>query len=89
MKEVLDQHPEILGTAQEAFDKLGIPSIRKPIRGGTDGSRLTFMGLPTPNIFAGAVNMHAKTELVSLQTMGKSVEVILNIVSIVSDQPMK
>ncbi len=82
MKEVLDQHPEIMETAKKAFEKAGITPIHKPIRGGTDGSRLTFMGVPTPNIFAGSINMHSKKEFASIQTMEKSTEVILHIVSV-------
>ncbi len=82
MKEVLDENPEILETAKKAFEKAGITPIRKPIRGGTDGSRLTFMGIPTPNIFAGSINMHSKKEFASLQTMEKSTEVILHIASV-------
>ncbi len=85
MKEVLDQHPEILETAKKAFEKAGITPIRKPIRGGTDGSRLTFMGVPTPNIFAGSINMHSKKEFASLQTMEKSTEVILHIASVLAE----
>jgi len=82
MKEVLDQHPEIMETAKKAFEKAGITPIHKPIRGGTDGSRLTFMGVPTPNIFAGSINMHSKKEFASIQTMEKSTEVILHIMSV-------
>ena len=85
MKEVLDQHPEIMETAKKAFEKAGIKPIRKPIRGGTDGSRLTFMGVPTPNIFAGSINMHSKKEFASLQTMEKSTEIILHIASVLAE----
>ncbi len=85
MKEVLDRHPEILETARKAFEKAGVTPIRKPIRGGTDGSRLTFMGVPTPNIFAGSVNMHSKKEFVSLQTMEKATEVVLYIASVLAE----
>ncbi len=79
MKYVLDQHPEVLNIALKAFEKLGIEPLRKPIRGGTDGSRLTFMGLPTPNIFAGGINFHSKKEFTSVNTMEKASEVILTI----------
>ena len=82
MKEVLDQHPEIMETAKKAFEKAGITPLHKPIRGGTDGARLTFMGVPTPNIFAGSINMHSKKEFASIQTMEKSTEVILHIMSV-------
>ncbi len=86
MKEILDDHPEVLATALKAFEKAGIEPIRKPIRGGTDGARLTYMGIPTPNIFAGAVNMHGRKEFVSLQTMEKATEVILHIVSTLAEE---
>jgi len=84
MKQILDEHPEVLGTALKAFERAGVTPVRRPIRGGTDGARLTYMGIPTPNIFAGAVNMHAKKEFASLQTMEKACEVILHIVSVVA-----
>ncbi len=79
MKYILDEHPEVLNIALKAFEKLGIEPERKPIRGGTDGSRLTFMGVPTPNIFAGGINFHSKKEFTSVNTMEKASEVILTI----------
>ncbi|NOZ13687.1 MAG: peptidase T [Acidobacteria bacterium] len=85
MKEILDRYPEVLKTAEKAFEKAGIVPIRKPIRGGTDGARLTFMGLPSPNIFAGAINMHSKKEFASLQTMEKAAEVVLHIASVLAE----
>ena len=85
MKEILDDHPEVMGTALKAFEKAGIEPLRKPIRGGTDGARLTYMGIPTPNVFAGAVNMHGLKEFVSLDTMEKATEVIVHIVDTLAE----
>lgn len=73
---------EIVDIAKEAMHKLGITPIVEPIRGGTDGSQLSFMGLPTPNIFAGGENMHGKFEYVSAETMEKATQVILEIVQL-------
>jgi tripeptide aminopeptidase len=79
MKEVLDHHPEVVENAREAIRRAGIEVREKAIRGGTDGSRLSFMGLPTPNIFAGENNFHSKLEWVSAQDMEKAVEVIVHL----------
>ena len=79
MKYVLDQHPMVMDVARRAMRELGIEPITKPIRGGTDGSRLTLMGMPTPNIFAGGENFHSVKEYVSIRTMEKAVQVILGI----------
>ncbi len=73
---------EIVEIAKEAMHKLGITPIVEPIRGGTDGSQLSFMGLPTPNIFAGGENMHGKFEYVSAETMEKATQVIIEIVQL-------
>ncbi len=77
MKKVLDQHPEVVEYALEAIQRAGLQPIRSSIRGGTDGSRLSFMGLPCPNIFAGEHAFHSKYEWVSVQDMEKSVETIV------------
>lgn len=82
MREVLDQLPEVLDNAREAMRRAGLESIEKPIRGGTDGSKLSFMGLPTPNLFAGEQNFHSRLEWVSAQDMEKAVEVILHLVQV-------
>ena len=82
MKEILDQHPEVLENALLAMKKAGLNPIQRSIRGGTDGSRLSFMGLPCPNIFAGEHAFHSKLEWVSVQDMEKAVEVIVNIARI-------
>jgi tripeptide aminopeptidase len=79
MKEVLDHHPTVVEHAREAIRRAGLEPRSRPIRGGTDGSRLSFMGLPTPNIFAGEHNCHSRLEWVSAQDMEKAVEVIVNL----------
>jgi tripeptide aminopeptidase len=79
MREILDQYPEVVENAREAIRRTGLALREHPIRGGTDGSRLCFMGLPTPNIFAGEHNFHSRLEWVSAQDMEKAVEVIVNL----------
>ena len=79
MKEVLDRHPDIADHAREAIRRAGLEPRTHPIRGGTDGSRLSFMGLPTPNLFAGEHNFHSRLEWVSVQDMEKAVEVIVHL----------
>jgi len=77
MRTVLDRHPEVIAYAHEAVRRCGLDVVTKPIRGGTDGSRLSFMGLPTPNLFAGEHNFHSRLEWVSRQDMEKAIEVIV------------
>ena len=79
MKEILDRHPQALEHAREAIRRSGIELRETSIRGGTDGARLCFMGLPTPNIFAGENNYHSRLEWVSAQDMEKAVEVIVHL----------
>jgi tripeptide aminopeptidase len=79
MKQVLDKHPEIVEYALEAIKRSGVTPVRSSIRGGTDGSRLSYMGLPCPNIFAGEHAFHSKQEWVSVQDMQKAVETIVNL----------
>ena len=79
MKQVLDLHPQVSDYAMEAIARTGLTPLRRSIRGGTDGSRLSFMGLPCPNIFAGEHAFHSKLEWVSVQDMQKAVEVIVNL----------
>lgn len=86
MRDVLDQHPEIADYAREAVRQAGLEVRNKPIRGGTDGSRLSFMGLPTPNLFAGEHNFHSRLEWVSVQDMEKAVEVIVNLCRVWNDR---
>ena len=82
MREVLDHHRDVVDCAREAIVRAGLTVRERPIRGGTDGSRLSFMGLPTPNIFAGEHNFHSRLEWVSVQDMEKAVEVIVNLAMI-------
>ena len=79
MREVLDRHPDVVERARQAMRAAGIEPVEKPIRGGTDGSRLSFMGLPTPNLFAGEHNFHSRLEWVSAQDMDKAAEVIVEL----------
>ena len=79
MREVLDRHPAVVACARDAIRAAGLVPIEKPIRGGTDGSRLSFMGLPTANLFAGEHNFHSRLEWVSVQDMEKAVEVIVRL----------
>ena len=82
MKEVLDKHPKVYEYAMEAMKNLGITPITNPIRGGTDGSRLSFMGLPTPNIFAGEHSFHSQLEWVAIQDMEMAVKVIVELAQV-------
>jgi tripeptide aminopeptidase len=82
MKQVLDKHPEIVEYGMEAIRRAGLDAKLCSIRGGTDGSRLSFMGLPCPNIFAGEHAFHSKHEWVSVQDMQKAVETILHLCEI-------
>jgi tripeptide aminopeptidase len=77
MRTVLDRHPEVIACAHEAVRRCGLAVVTKAIRGGTDGSRLSFMGLPTPNLFAGEHNFHSRLEWASRQDMEKAVDVIV------------
>jgi tripeptide aminopeptidase len=86
MKEVLDLHPEVIEVAREAIRRAGLTVRSTAVRGGTDGSRLCFMGLPTPNLFAGENNFHSLLEWVSAQDMEKAVEVITHVCRIVEEQ---
>jgi tripeptide aminopeptidase len=79
MKEILDGHPEVSQYAVEAIQRAGIPVQKSSARGGTDGSRLSFMGLPCPNLFTGEMAFHGKHEYVSIQDMQKSVETIVHL----------
>lgn len=79
MKEVLDNYPEVSVYAKEAIARAGVPLIAMSARGGTDGSRLSFMGLPCPNVFTGEMAFHGKHEYVSVQDMQKSVETIVHL----------
>ncbi|TDQ75227.1 peptidase T [Sphingobacterium yanglingense] len=82
MKEVLDQYPQIMEIGLEAIERAGMKAEKRSIRGGTDGSRLSFMGLPCPNVFAGGHAFHGKMEWVSVQDMEKAVKTILHIAAL-------
>ena len=82
MKEVLDRYPEVVEYGREAIRRAGLEVRETAVRGGTDGSRLSFMGLPTPNLFVGENNFHSRLEWVSVQDMEKAVEVIVNLAQI-------
>ncbi|MEO5741011.1 MAG: peptidase T [Vicinamibacterales bacterium] len=79
MKEVLDRYPEVIAHAKTGMTRAGLAPYFRQIRGGTDGARLSFMGLPTPNLFAGEHNIHSRLEWTSVQDMDKAVEVIVEI----------
>lgn len=82
MKEVLDKNSKVAAYAKQAYERAGLKLINEPIRGGTDGSRLSFMGLPCPNIFTGMQAIHSKHEWISVQDMEKAVEVLVNLVQV-------
>lgn len=77
MAEVLKDHMDVVELAKDAMKAVGIKPLIEPVRGGTDGSKISFMGIPTPNIFAGAENMHGRYEFVSVETMEKAVDTML------------
>ncbi len=85
MREVLDHHPQVMAHAEEAYRRAGIEPNRISIRGGTDGSRLSFMGLPCPNIFTGEMGIHSRQEYVSVQDMEKAVEVLVHLAQVWSE----
>ncbi|MES2726753.1 MAG: peptidase T [Bacteroidota bacterium] len=86
MKEILDQFPQVMANAEEAYKRAGLQVVKTNIRGGTDGSRLSFMGLPCPNIFTGEMAIHSKQEYVSVQDMQKAVDVLVELVQVWEQQ---
>ncbi len=84
MREQVEPHPEIMATAIEAVKSVGVTPIVEPVRGGTDGSRLSYMGLPTPNIFTGGHYFHGKYEFIPVFAMEKAVEAIVAIAALVA-----
>lgn len=82
MRKMVEPHPEITDRALRAMEEAGVKPIVRPIRGGTDGSRLSYMGLPCPNIFTGGMNFHGRFEYCSLDTMERAVRTIINIVKV-------
>ncbi len=89
MKKMVEPHYHIVETAKIAMEQVGVKPLIKPIRGGTDGARLSYMGLPTPNIFSGGHNYHSRFEYVPIQSMEKAVETILKIVELYSTKTEK
>jgi tripeptide aminopeptidase len=82
MKEILDKYPQVSENAMEAYRRAGLQVIKEPIRGGTDGSRLSFMGLPCPNIFTGMQAIHSRHEWIGVRDMRKAVEVLVELVQV-------
>jgi tripeptide aminopeptidase len=82
MKQVLDQHPEIVANAEEAYQRCGLTVVKEPIRGGTDGSRLSYMGLPCPNLFTGMQAIHSKHEWISVYDMEQSANMLVQLVQV-------
>lgn len=82
MREILDQAPHVMDHAETAYRRAGITVKRQSVRGGTDGSRLSFMGLPCPNLFTGEMALHSKEEYVSVQDMEKSVAMLVELVQV-------
>ncbi len=82
MRKMVEPHPEVINRALEAMELAGVKPLVRPIRGGTDGARLSFMGLPCPNLFTGGMNFHGKFEYCSLTTMQRAQQVILNLASL-------
>lgn len=82
MREEVMPHKQVIDIAVKAMEEAGVKPVIQPIRGGTDGARLSFMGLPCPNIFAGGHNFHGKLEYLPVESMQKAYEVVLNIISL-------
>ena len=82
MREIIDLHPVLVEKAIAAYRLAGVEPIVEPIRGGTDGSRLSFLGLPAPNIFTGMQAIHSKQEWIGVDDMKKAVEVLVRLVEI-------
>jgi tripeptide aminopeptidase len=82
MKEILDQHPQVMEYVGIAMERANVKPLKMIVRGGTDGSRLSFMGLPCPNIFTGEMAIHSKLEFVSVQDMNKSADTIVQLVQV-------
>ena len=79
LREMVEPHPELIARAEEAMRKAGVVPAVKPIRGGTDGARLSYMGLPCPNLFTGGMNFHGKYEYASLDTMKRALQTLINL----------
>lgn len=85
MREMVEPHYHVVETAVKAMEMAGVKPRIQPIRGGTDGARLSFMGLPCPNIFAGGLNFHGKMEFLPLENMEKAAAVIRNIITLYAE----
>ncbi|MHA2000809.1 MAG: peptidase T [Promethearchaeota archaeon] len=86
MKEIFGQHPEIIEILEESYKKAEVNIEIEPIRGGTDGARFSFRGMPTPNVFTGGFNYHSKKECASIPWMEKAVEVVVNLITITAER---
>ncbi len=86
MKMILDQHPQIVANAVEAYKRCGLPVVKEPIRGGTDGSRLSYMGLPCPNLFTGMQAIHSKHEWIAVNDMEQSARMLFELVKVWEQQ---
>jgi tripeptide aminopeptidase len=82
MREMVEPYPEVIDKAFQAMMNADVKPIVRPIRGGTDGARLSYMGLPCPNLFTGGMNFHGKYEYCSLNTMHKAMQTILNLIQL-------
>lgn len=82
MREVLDQHPEIVANAEEAYRRCGFTVVKEPIRGGTDGSKLSYLGLPSPNLFTGMQAIHSKHEWIGVEDMEQSARMLIELVRV-------
>ena len=82
MRKMVEPHPQVIDLAVQAMKDAGVVPVIRPIRGGTDGARLSFMGLPCPNLFTGGMNFHGKFEYCSLTTMQRAVQVIINLAAL-------
>ncbi len=82
MREMVEPVYHIVDTAVKAMEQVGVKPLVRPIRGGTDGARLSYMGLPCPNLFAGGLNFHGKYEFVPVDSMVKASEVMLKIIGL-------
>lgn len=89
MKEKIEPYPFLIDIATKAMEDIGIKPLIRPIRGGTDGARLSYMGLPCPNIFTGGMNFHGRYEYISLDVMVKATNTIINIIRIWTDSKIK
>ena len=86
MREVVEPQKQVVDLAFEAMQAVGVQPLVKPIRGGTDGARLSFMGLPCPNIFAGGLNFHGRYEFLPVPSLEKSMQTILKIIELAANK---